>query len=135
MEVVFFFFSVLKDCIVIEGQDFVLQCFVWGILVFQIIWLLNGQFIQYVYFICEVGVVEFYIQDVLLEDYGIYICLVENVLGQVFCSVWVIVYEKKSSGKSEYFLFVVFSKFIVFIFLQGFFDFKVMDGSQVIMIV
>lgn len=43
--------------------------------------------------------------------------------------------EKKSDRKSEYFLFMVFGKFIVFRFLQGFFDFKVMDGSQVIMIV
>ena len=45
MEVAPSFSSVLKDCTVIEGQDFVLQCSVQGIPVPQITWLLNGEFL------------------------------------------------------------------------------------------
>lgn len=37
------FSSVLKDCSVIEGQDFVLQCSVLGTPAPQITWLLNGE--------------------------------------------------------------------------------------------
>lgn len=44
MEVAPSFSSVLKDCTVIEGQDFVLRCSVQGIPVPQITWLLNGEF-------------------------------------------------------------------------------------------
>lgn len=44
MEVAPSFSSVLKDCAVIEGQDFVLQCSVQGTPVPQITWLLNGEF-------------------------------------------------------------------------------------------
>lgn len=43
MEVAPSFSSVLKDCTVIEGQDFVLQCSVRGTPVPQITWLLNGE--------------------------------------------------------------------------------------------
>lgn len=44
MEVVPSFSRVLKDCTVVEGQDFVLQCSVQGTPVPQITWLLNGEF-------------------------------------------------------------------------------------------
>ena len=44
MEVAPSFSSVLKDCTVIEGQDFVLQCSVRGTPVPRITWLLNGEF-------------------------------------------------------------------------------------------
>lgn len=44
MEVAPSFSRVLKDCTVIEGQDFVLQCSVQGTPVPQITWLLNGEF-------------------------------------------------------------------------------------------
>lgn len=37
------FSSVLKDCAVSEGQDFVLQCSVLGTPVPRITWLLNGE--------------------------------------------------------------------------------------------
>lgn len=37
------FSSVLKDCTVVEGQDFVLQCSVQGTPVPRITWLLNGE--------------------------------------------------------------------------------------------
>lgn len=43
MEMAPSFSSVLKDCTVIEGQDFVLQCSVQGTPVPQITWLLNGE--------------------------------------------------------------------------------------------
>lgn len=37
------FSSVLRDCTIIEGQDFVLQCSVKGTPVPRITWLLNGE--------------------------------------------------------------------------------------------
>ncbi|XP_032005883.1 myosin light chain kinase, smooth muscle isoform X3 [Hylobates moloch] len=135
MEVAPCFSSVLKDCTVIEGQDFVLQCSVRGTPVPQITWLLNGQPIQYARSTCEAGVAELHIQDALPEDHGTYTCLAENALGQVSCSARVTVREKKSSGKSEYLLPVAPSKPTAPIFLQGLSDLKVMDGSQVTMTV
>ncbi|XP_030658097.1 myosin light chain kinase, smooth muscle isoform X1 [Nomascus leucogenys] len=135
MEVAPCFSSVLKDCTVIEGQDFVLQCSVRGTPVPQITWLLNGQPIQYAHSTCEAGMAELHIQDALPEDHGTYTCLAENALGQVSCSARVTVREKKSSGKSEYLLPVAPSKPTAPIFLQGLSDLKVMDGSQVTMTV
>ncbi|XP_011806176.1 PREDICTED: myosin light chain kinase, smooth muscle isoform X4 [Colobus angolensis palliatus] len=135
MEVAPSFSSVLKDCTVIEGQDFVLQCSVRGTPVPQITWLLNGQPIQYAHSTCEAGVAELHIQDALPEDHGTYTCLAENALGQVSCSARVTVHEKKSSGKSEYLLPVAPSKPSAPIFLQGLSDLRVMDGSQVTMTV
>lgn len=38
------FSSVLKDSVVIEGQDFVLRCSVRGTPAPQVTWLLNGEF-------------------------------------------------------------------------------------------
>lgn len=38
------FSSVLKDSVVVEGQDFVLRCSVRGTPVPRITWLLNGEF-------------------------------------------------------------------------------------------
>ncbi|XP_055114946.2 myosin light chain kinase, smooth muscle isoform X1 [Symphalangus syndactylus] len=135
MEVAPCFSSVLKDCTVIEGQDFVLQCSVRGTPVPRITWLLNGQPIQYARSTCEAGMAELHIQDALPEDHGTYTCLAENALGQVSCSARVTVREKKSSGKSEYLLPVAPSKPTAPIFLQGLSDLKVMDGSQVTMTV
>ncbi|XP_023584560.1 myosin light chain kinase, smooth muscle isoform X1 [Trichechus manatus latirostris] len=129
------FSSVLKDCTVIEGQDFVLQCSVQGTPVPQITWLLNGQPIQYAHSSCEAGVAELHVQDALPEDHGIYSCVAENTLGQASCSARVTVHEKKSDRKSEYLLPVAPSKPIAPVFLQGLSDLKVMDGSQVTMTV
>ncbi|XP_042523319.1 myosin light chain kinase, smooth muscle isoform X5 [Dipodomys spectabilis] len=129
------FSSVLKDCTVIEGQDFVMQCSVQGTPVPRISWLLNGQPIQYARSTCKAGVAELHIQDALPEDRGIYTCLAENSLGQVSCSARVTVHEKKSEGKRKHFLPLASSKSVAPIFLQGLSDLKVMDGSQVTMTV
>ncbi|XP_069886149.1 myosin light chain kinase, smooth muscle isoform X4 [Dipodomys merriami] len=129
------FSSVLKDCTVIEGQDFVMQCSVQGTPVPRISWLLNGQPIQYARSTCKEGVAELHIQDALPEDRGIYTCLAENSLGQVSCSARVTVHEKKSEGKRKHFLPLGSSKSVAPIFLQGLSDLKVMDGSQVTMTV
>ncbi|EPY77278.1 hypothetical protein CB1_001278010 [Camelus ferus] len=94
------FSSVLKDCAVVEGQDFVLQCSVQGIPVPRITWLLNEQPIQYAHSTCEAGVAELHIQDALPEDDGMYTCLAENTLGQVSCSARVTVRECESPGPS-----------------------------------
>ncbi|KAM5336350.1 myosin light chain kinase, smooth muscle isoform 1-T2 [Glossophaga mutica] len=127
--------SVLKDCTVIEGQDFVLQCSVQGTPVPQITWLLNGQPIQYARSTCEAGVATLHIQDALPEDNGTYTCLAENPLGQVSCSAQVTVHEKKSDGKREFLLPTAASKPVAPRFLQGLSDLRVMDGSQVTMTV
>ncbi|XP_069331218.1 myosin light chain kinase, smooth muscle isoform X2 [Eulemur rufifrons] len=129
------FSSVLQDCTVIEGQDFVLRCPVQGTPVPRITWLLNGQPIQYARSTCEAGVAELHVQDALPEDDGTYTCLAENALGQVSCSARVTVHEKKSDRKSEYLLPVAPSRPITPVFLQGLSDLKVMDGSQVTMTV
>ncbi|KAB1283612.1 Myosin light chain kinase; smooth muscle [Camelus dromedarius] len=129
------FSSVLKDCAVVEGQDFVLQCSVQGIPVPRITWLLNEQPIQYAHSTCEAGVAELHIQDALPEDDGMYTCLAENTLGQVSCSARVTVREKKSDEKREYLLPAAPSKPVAPLFLQGLSDLRVMDGSQVTMTV
>ncbi|XP_027439756.2 myosin light chain kinase, smooth muscle isoform X3 [Zalophus californianus] len=129
------FSTVLKDCTVIEGQDFVLQCSVQGTPVPQITWLLNEQPIQYAHSSCEAGVAELHIQDALPEDDGTYTCLAKNTVGQVSCSARVTVHEKKSDRKSGYPLPVAPSKPVAPLFLQGLSDLKVMDGSQVTMTV
>ncbi|KAM7132198.1 myosin light chain kinase, smooth muscle isoform 1-T3 [Molossus nigricans] len=135
MEVAPSFSRVLRDCTVIEGQDFMLQCSVQGTPVPRITWLLNEQPIQYAHSTCEAGVAELHIQDALPEDDGTYTCLAENSLGQVSCSAQVTVHEKKSDGKSEYLLPTAPSKPVAPRFLQGLSDLKVMDGSQVTMTV
>ncbi|XP_040858575.1 myosin light chain kinase, smooth muscle isoform X1 [Ochotona curzoniae] len=129
------FSSVLKDCSVTEGQDFVLRCSVQGAPVPRITWLLNGQPIRYAHSTCAAGVAELHIQDALPEDDGTYTCLAENALGQVACSARVTVHEKKSDRKREHLLPVAPSKPIAPVFLQGLSDLKVMDGSQVTMTV
>ncbi|XP_021565145.1 myosin light chain kinase, smooth muscle isoform X6 [Carlito syrichta] len=135
MEVAPSFSSVLKDCTVIEGQDFVLQCSIQGTPVPQITWLLNGQPIQYARSTYEAGMAELHVQDALPEDDGTYTCLAENASGQVSCSARVTVHEKKNDRKSEYLVPVTPSKPIAPIFLRGLSDLKVMDGSQVTMTV
>ncbi|XP_006869427.1 PREDICTED: myosin light chain kinase, smooth muscle isoform X2 [Chrysochloris asiatica] len=129
------FSSVLKDCTVIEGQDFVLQCSVQGTPVPQITWLLNEQPIQYAHSTCEAGTAELRIQDALPEDDGTYTCLAENSWGQASCSARVTVHEKKSDRENENLQPVSPSKSVAPIFLQGLSDLKVMDGSQVTMTV
>uniref|UniRef100_A0A8B9X472 Myosin light chain kinase, smooth muscle n=1 Tax=Bos mutus grunniens TaxID=30521 RepID=A0A8B9X472_BOSMU len=135
MEVAPSFSSALKDCTVVEGQDFVLRCSVQGTPLPRITWLLNGQPIQYAHSTCEAGVAELHIQDTLPEDDGTYTCLAENTVGQVSCSARVTVQEKKSEEKSEYLLPAAPNKPVAPLFLQGLSDLQVMDGSQVTMTV
>ncbi|XP_047419681.1 myosin light chain kinase, smooth muscle isoform X2 [Sciurus carolinensis] len=134
MEVAPSFSTALKDCTVVEGQDFVLQCSVQGTPVPQITWLLNGQPIQYAHSTCKAGIAELHVLDALPEDNGTYTCLAENALGQVSCSARVTVHEKKSDGKSGL-LPLSPNTPVAPIFLQGLSDLKVMDGSQVTMTV
>ncbi|KAB0362352.1 hypothetical protein FD754_006508, partial [Muntiacus muntjak] len=135
MEVAPSFSSALRDCTVVEGQDFVLRCSVQGTPVPRITWLLNGQPIQYARSTCEAGVAELHIQDTLPEDDGTYTCMAENTMGQVSCSARVTVQEKKSEEKSEYLLPAAPNKPVAPLFLQGLSDLQVMDGSQVTMTV
>ncbi|XP_051005818.1 myosin light chain kinase, smooth muscle [Acomys russatus] len=129
------FSSVLKDSVVIEGQDFVLRSSVQGTPVPRVTWLFNGQPIQFAHSVYEAGVAELHIQDALPEDRGTYTCLAENALGQVSCSARVTVQEKKNEGEREHLLSPAPSKLVAPIFLQGLSDLKVMDGSQVTMTV
>ncbi|XP_016288991.2 myosin light chain kinase, smooth muscle isoform X2 [Monodelphis domestica] len=129
------FSSVLKDCTVIEGEDFVLQCTIEGKPTPYVTWLLNDRSIQYAHTTFEDGVAELQVQDALPEDNGLYTCLAENSSGQASCSARVTVQEKKSSKEIDCSPSVVPSDSSPPIFLKGLSDLKVMDGSQVIMTV
>ncbi|XP_074070774.1 myosin light chain kinase, smooth muscle isoform X2 [Macrotis lagotis] len=129
------FSSVLKDCTVIEGEDFVLHCTIEGMPIPHVTWLLNDRPIQYAHTTFEDGVAELQIQDALPEDNGLYTCLAENPSGQASCSAQVTVQEKKSSKEIDFSTSVVANSSSPPIFLKGLSDLEVMDGSQVIMTV
>ncbi|KAG8508541.1 Myosin light chain kinase, smooth muscle [Galemys pyrenaicus] len=155
------FSSVLKDCTVIEGQDFVLQCSVQGSPVPRITWLLNEQPIQYARSTCKAGVAELHIQDALPEDDGTYSCLAENTVGQASCSARVTVQGRRpqhlsrstflvthvpawrqvefcfchAEKKSDCLVSAAPGKPVVPHFMQGLSDLRAMDGGQVTMTV
>uniref|UniRef100_A0A8D2IBE6 Ig-like domain-containing protein n=1 Tax=Urocitellus parryii TaxID=9999 RepID=A0A8D2IBE6_UROPR len=76
------FSSVLKDCTVVEGQDFVLQCSVQGNPVPQITWLLNGESPDF-HFEQKGTQHSLCIQEVFPEDTGTYTCEAWNSSGEV----------------------------------------------------
>uniref|UniRef100_A0A4W3IQ54 Myosin light chain kinase, smooth muscle n=1 Tax=Callorhinchus milii TaxID=7868 RepID=A0A4W3IQ54_CALMI len=123
------FTSVLKECTVSEGQDFVLQCAVKGTPMPHVTWLVNEKPIQYAHSTFENGVAKLSVQDALPEDDGIYTCVAENSSGRVSCSAKVSVQGKtiirtlfaKSNAKKT------FAPRI----LKDLTDLQVMDGSQV----
>ncbi|XP_072331662.1 myosin light chain kinase, smooth muscle-like isoform X2 [Scyliorhinus torazame] len=126
-----FFTSVLKECKVSEGQDFVLQCSLDGKPQPQITWLVNDKPIQYAHSSFENNDAKLSVQDALPEDDAIYTCVAENTCGRISCCAKVTVNERKSTKRTES-ASVEDSK-ITFapVILKELTDLQVMDGSQV----
>ncbi|KAG7466950.1 hypothetical protein MATL_G00147860 [Megalops atlanticus] len=130
------FTSVLKDCSVSEGQDFVLQCSVEGKPPPHITWLLNDKPVPYTHASFENGVAQLMVLDALPEDDGSYTCVAENPHGRAACTARVTIKEKQSARRTELALGSgEGTKPSAPVFLRGLKDLKVMDGSQVAMTV
>ncbi|XP_066544508.1 myosin light chain kinase, smooth muscle isoform X2 [Amia ocellicauda] len=137
------FTSVLKECSVSEGQDFVMQCTVEGKPLPQITWLLNDKTIQYAHSTFENGVAKLTVQDALPEDNGSYTCVAENSCGRALCTAKVVIKvhyeklssEKKTTNKTETTNVEEPKQTFAPVFIKGLKDLKVMDGSQVSMAV
>eukprot|EP00062_Callorhinchus_milii_P005755 gi/632945559/ref/XP_007888128.1/ PREDICTED: myosin light chain kinase, smooth muscle isoform X1 [Callorhinchus milii] len=125
------FTSVLKECTVSEGQDFVLQCAVKGTPMPHVTWLVNEKPIQYAHSTFENGVAKLSVQDALPEDDGIYTCVAENSSGRVSCSAKVSVQERKTSRKTARKSTEDAKKTFAPRILKDLTDLQVMDGSQV----
>uniref|UniRef100_A0A4W3HZ23 Myosin light chain kinase, smooth muscle n=1 Tax=Callorhinchus milii TaxID=7868 RepID=A0A4W3HZ23_CALMI len=125
------FTSVLKECTVSEGQDFVLQCAVKGTPMPHVTWLVNEKPIQYAHSTFENGVAKLSVQDALPEDDGIYTCVAENSSGRVSCSAKVSVQEKKCSKRTNPNSTEDAKKTFAPRILKDLTDLQVMDGSQV----
>ncbi|XP_067891431.1 myosin light chain kinase, smooth muscle-like isoform X2 [Heterodontus francisci] len=130
-----FFTSVLKECRVSEGQDFVLQCSVVGKPRPEVTWLVNDKPIQYAHSTFENDVAKLSIQDALPEDDAIYTCVAENKFGRVSCCAKVTVKERKTTKKTEGASVEDSKRTFAPIILKDLTDLKVMDGSQVRMTV
>ncbi|XP_048390280.1 myosin light chain kinase, smooth muscle-like [Stegostoma tigrinum] len=130
-----FFTSVLKECRVSEGQDFVLQCSVDGKPQPRITWLVNDTPIQYAHSSFENDVAKLYIQDALPEDDAIYTCVAENKFGRTSCCAKVTVKEKKTTKKTETTSAEESKRTFAPVILKELNDLQVMDGSQVRMTV
>ncbi|XP_069791647.1 myosin light chain kinase, smooth muscle-like isoform X2 [Narcine bancroftii] len=125
------FTSKLKECIVSEGQDFVLQCSVNGKPQPRITWLVNDKPFQYAHDTFEDGIAKLSVQDALPEDDAIYTCIAENKFGRVSCSAKVTVKERKITEKAECASLEESKKTFAPVFLRKLRDLQVMDGSQV----
>ncbi|XP_078408314.1 myosin light chain kinase, smooth muscle-like isoform X2 [Cetorhinus maximus] len=130
-----FFTSVLRECKVSEGQDFVLQCSVDGKPRPQITWLVNDKPIQYAHSSFENDVAKLSIQDALPEDDAIYTCVAENKCGRISCCAKVTVKERKTTKKTESASVEDSERTFAPIILKELTDLQVMDGSQVRMTV
>ncbi|XP_048455168.1 myosin light chain kinase, smooth muscle [Rhincodon typus] len=130
-----FFTSVLKECRVSEGQDFILQCSVDGKPHPRITWLVNDTPIQYAHSSFENDVAKLYIQDALPEDDAIYTCVAENKFGRTSCCAKVTVKEKKTTKKTETTSAEGSKRTFAPVILKELTDLQVMDGSQVRMTV
>ncbi|KAJ8253328.1 hypothetical protein GJAV_G00211680 [Gymnothorax javanicus] len=130
------FSSVLTDCTVSEGQALILQCSVEGKPQPQISWLLNEKPVSPTHTSFEGGVAKLTVLDTLPEDDGSYSCVAENSLGTATCTARVTVKEKQrtkrtrpNAGTEEE------KRPSPPLFLKVLKDQRVMDGSQVSMIV
>ncbi|XP_028662306.1 myosin light chain kinase, smooth muscle [Erpetoichthys calabaricus] len=130
-----FFMQTLKECVINEGQDFVLQCSVEGKPLPQITWLLNDKTILYAHTTYENQIARLNVQDALPEDDGIYSCVAENSFGRAVCSAKVVIKEKEATKCSKSSEEENLNKKFAPVFVKGLNDLQVMDGSQVRMTV
>uniref|UniRef100_A0A8C1RHI4 Myosin light chain kinase, smooth muscle n=1 Tax=Cyprinus carpio TaxID=7962 RepID=A0A8C1RHI4_CYPCA len=85
------FSSPLKDCSVLEGQEFVLQCSVEGRPLPELTWLHNDQPVPYSHTVFENSTTQLTVKAAVLEDAGVYSCVAVNDHGRAVCTACVLV--------------------------------------------
>ncbi|XP_043085517.1 myosin light chain kinase, smooth muscle isoform X2 [Puntigrus tetrazona] len=129
------FSSPLKDCSVLEGQDFVLQCSVEGKPLPELTWLHNDQPVPYSLTVFENRTAQLMVKTSVLEDAGTYSCVAVNDQGRAVCTARVLVKAKPSVKRSAGPPVTDVRRSSAPVFLRGLQDLRVMDGSQVTMTV
>ncbi|XP_050975208.1 myosin light chain kinase, smooth muscle isoform X2 [Labeo rohita] len=129
------FSSSLKDCSVLEGQDFILQCSVEGRPLPELTWLHNDQPVPYSHTVFENNTAQLTVKEAVLEDAGVYSCVAVNDHGRAVCTARVLVKAKPSVKRSAAPPVTDVRRPSAPVFLKGLQDLRVMDGSQVTMTV
>uniref|UniRef100_A0A8C1TLH4 Myosin light chain kinase, smooth muscle n=1 Tax=Cyprinus carpio TaxID=7962 RepID=A0A8C1TLH4_CYPCA len=129
------FSSPLKDCSVLEGQEFVLQCSVEGRPLPELTWLHNDQPVPYSHTVFENSTTQLRVKAAVLEDAGVYSCVAVNDHGRAVCTACVLVNAKSSVKRSAAPPVTDVRRPSAPVFLKGLQDLRVMDGSQVTMTV
>uniref|UniRef100_A0A8C2J4Z6 Myosin light chain kinase, smooth muscle n=1 Tax=Cyprinus carpio TaxID=7962 RepID=A0A8C2J4Z6_CYPCA len=129
------FSSPLKDCSVLEGQEFVLQCSVEGRPLPELTWLHNDQPVPYSHTVFENSTTQLRVKAAVLEDAGMYSCVAVNDHGRAVCTACVLVNAKSSVKRSAAPPVTDVRRPSAPVFLKGLQDLRVMDGSQVTMTV
>lgn len=88
------FSSPLKDCSVLEGQDFMLQCSVEGKPLPELTWLHNDQPVPYPHTVFENSMALLTVKAAVLDDAGMYSCVAVNNQGTAVCTAHVLVKGK-----------------------------------------
>uniref|UniRef100_A0A8C2K0U3 Myosin light chain kinase, smooth muscle n=1 Tax=Cyprinus carpio TaxID=7962 RepID=A0A8C2K0U3_CYPCA len=129
------FTSPLKDCSVLEGQDFMLQCSVEGKPLPELTWLHNGKSIHCLrdHSSCNSSSTALLtVKAAVLEDAGVYSCVAVNDQGRAVCTAHVLVKGVKRSAAPPV---TDVRRPSAPVFLRGLQDLRVMDGCQVTMTV
>uniref|UniRef100_A0A8C2JWV5 Myosin light chain kinase, smooth muscle n=1 Tax=Cyprinus carpio TaxID=7962 RepID=A0A8C2JWV5_CYPCA len=133
------FTSPLKDCSVLEGQDFMLQCSVEGKPLPELTWLHNGKSIHCLrdHSSCNSSVYTalLTVKAAVLEDAGVYSCVAVNDQGRAVCTAHVLVKAKAGVKRSAAPPVTDVRRPSAPVFLRGLQDLRVMDGCQVTMTV
>uniref|UniRef100_A0A9J7Y4F7 Myosin light chain kinase, smooth muscle n=1 Tax=Cyprinus carpio carpio TaxID=630221 RepID=A0A9J7Y4F7_CYPCA len=133
------FTSPLKDCSVLEGQDFMLQCSVEGKPLPELTWLHNGKSIHCLrdHSSCNSSVYTalLTVKAAVLEDAGVYSCVAVNDQGRAVCTAHVLVKAKPGVKRSAAPPVTDVRRPSAPVFLRGLQDLRVMDGCQVTMTV
>uniref|UniRef100_A0A8C1IUQ4 Myosin light chain kinase, smooth muscle n=1 Tax=Cyprinus carpio TaxID=7962 RepID=A0A8C1IUQ4_CYPCA len=132
------FTSPLKDCSVLEGQDFMLQCSVEGKPLPELTWLHNGKSIHCLrdHSSCNSSSTALLtVKAAVLEDAGVYSCVAVNDQGRAVCTAHVLVKAKPGVKRSAAPPVTDVRRPSAPVFLRGLQDLRVMDGCQVTMTV
>uniref|UniRef100_A0A8C2JZX6 Myosin light chain kinase, smooth muscle n=1 Tax=Cyprinus carpio TaxID=7962 RepID=A0A8C2JZX6_CYPCA len=129
------FTSPLKDCSVLEGQDFMLQCSVEGKPLPELTWLHNDQPVPYSHTVFEKSTALLTVKAAVLEDAGVYSCVAVNDQGRAVCTAHVLVKAKAGVKRSAAPPVTDVRRPSAPVFLRGLQDLRVMDGCQVTMTV
>lgn len=70
--------------IIVEGRDFFLRCLVEGLFFLMISWFFNGNFVEISdIFLVDDVIGDLKIIEMILEEVGIYMCIVRNIVGEI----------------------------------------------------